>query len=148
MKRTYFWLFFLSLFLLSTLAHAQPIVNSKIVCNNGTDPVTTNVNAVFAGAANIKIVTGSAGAKIKIMRYSLASDTTAIGIGFTEGTGALCVTGNTVLATTIFTYSAPKQTFDSGTLLPPIITNVVTDDLCLNASAAATITGYIQTCTE
>jgi hypothetical protein len=127
-------------------AWAQPVFRSSIRCEDQSLPVTTPVNAVFAGAGNSQIVALAAGKQVRVFRWILQS-TADVQIKFVYGTGTNCGTGEVTLTDRIDPFSTANRPVDSEELDHPIIAPAA-QALCLDASGVATITGYVTFCRE
>lgn len=131
------------------LAHevwAQPIVRPSIRCEDGTLPITQPVSAVFAGAGNSEIVPLDATKSIRIFRWILQS-TADVQLKFVQGTGTNCGTGEVTVVNRIDPFSLVNRPVDSEELDKPIIAPIG-KALCLDSSAAATMSGYVTYCIE
>lgn len=141
-----FLIFLLSFLFMVQPAHAQPAVRYSIRCEDSTLPVTAPVNAVFGGAANVEIVPLSASKQIRVFRWILQS-TVDVQLKFVQGTGTNCGTGEVTLVDVINPFSLVNRPVDSEVLDKPIIAPA-SKALCLDSSAAATITGFVIYCSE
>jgi hypothetical protein len=125
-------------------AHAQPVVNTSVRCEDGAFAITAPITEVFAGAGNNEIVALAPLSRIQVHRWQLQS-TADIQLKFITGTGTDCATGETDLTGRMDIFSTVNRTVDSLTLSPPM-TLPVAKALCLDASGAATITGAVTYC--
>lgn len=152
MRRLSFVLFSLLIFL-TVPAFAQSAslpyggmfpASSQLFCPNGALPKVSPFTKASAG--NIQAVAGVAGQKIYVYGY-LVYTLAASNIKFQEGTGTNCATG-AANVTEIFTNGGTTTAVVSPVFLEraPIATATAGDALCVNGSAATTISGYVLTC--
>lgn len=141
---------FLLLFTVPAFAQVTSTPSSIIVpilCKNGTLAQPIPLNLVFSGSGNLQAIAAVTDNYIKTYRWWLQS-TVDVQLQFTQGTGTNCATGNAVLTQRIDPFSTANRPVDSELLNPPLVTTAISKALCLNSSAAATITGALFVCQE
>jgi hypothetical protein len=134
---------------MATAASAQPVTSgagTSVRCADGTFPITAPVSEVFGGAANNEIVALTASKEIRLYRWILQS-TADVQLKFVQGTGTDCATSEIAVTNRIDPFSTVNRPVDSEHLVTPIIAPAG-KALCLDASGAATITGYISYCVD
>ena len=117
---------------------------TQLFCPLGGAATVSSFTKTSAG--NIQAVAGVAGKKVYVygwLVYTLA----ASNIKLQEGTGTNCATGAADV-TQIFTNGGTTTAVSSPTFLEraPIATATYGDALCVNGSAATTISGFVVTC--
>jgi len=118
--------------------------NPLAFCPGGSMPIMGTFTKGSAG--NIQAIAGTSGKRIYVLGYVIYT-LAASNLKFQEGTGSNCATGAADV-TQIFSAGGTTTAVTSPSFLEhaPIQTATQGNALCVNGSAATTISGYLLAC--